>query len=281
MTVYIFPGQGSQFKGMGGELFDKFPEITATANKILGYSVKELCLEDPLNQLHQTCYTQPALYTVNTLFYLKKKQEEQSPPNFLAGHSLGEYNALLAAGVFDFTTGLKLVKKRGELMYQPKNGTMVAILGLKFDTIKIILKQNNFSRITVANHNSHTQTVLSGSKDDIERSKSVFEQANAVVVPLQVSGAFHSPCMMSVQEQFELFLKEFRFASPKIPIFSNYTAKPYTDVDIARNLAQQIIHTVRWTETVEYLLAQGETEFEEIGPGIVLSGLIQRIQNGQ
>ena len=281
MTTYLFTGQGSQFKGMGNELFAKFPELITKADDILGYSIQTLCLGDPQKHLQQTCYTQPALYIVNALTYFKKRQEIEKNPSFVAGHSLGEYNALLAAEVFDFETGLKLVKKRGELMNQAIDGSMAAILGLKLDEIKMILEKNQFARIAVANHNSHTQIVISGPKTDIEQSQSIFEQANAVFIPLQVSGAFHSPYMRFAQEHFEDFLKEFQFVPPKIPVLSNYTAIPYTYKDISNNLAQQITHTVRWTETIEYLRTNGEKEFEEIGPGTVLSGLMQRIRNGQ
>jgi malonyl CoA-acyl carrier protein transacylase len=282
MSVYIFPGQGSQIKGMGGNLFSEFPELTAKANSILGYPIQTLCLEDPQQQLNQTCYTQPALYIVNALTYFKRRQESENHPSFLAGHSLGEYNALLAADVFDFETGLKLVKKRGELMHQVTNGAMAAVIGLKADSIKTALAQHDLESVAIANDNSYTQIVISGQKENIERAQEACEQAGAMmVVPLKVSGAFHSPYMRPVQEQFEVFLKEFQFAAPKIPVIANYTARPYSTVDISKNLVQQITHSVRWTETINYLLAQGKTEFEEIGPGKVLTGLVQRIKNGQ
>lgn len=281
MATYLFPGQGSQFKGMGNGLFAEFPEITAKADEILGYSIQTLCLENPQNQLHQTSYTQPALYTVNALIYLKKMQENGGAPNFLAGHSLGEYNALFAAGIFDFETGLKLVKRRGELMQQATGGAMAAILGLKLDVLREIIEQNGLNHIAIANHNSYTQVVISGLKEAIERTQNIFEKANAIFVPLQVSGAFHSPYMHFAQEQFEIFLQKFHFNSPKVPILSNYTARPYNYDEIVKNLAQQITHTVRWVETVEFLKKQEESEFEELGPGNTLSGLIQRIQNGQ
>jgi malonyl CoA-acyl carrier protein transacylase len=282
MSVYIFPGQGSQIKGMGRGLFSEFPELTAKANSILGYSIQTLCLEDPQQQLNQTYYTQPALYTVNALTCLKKAQETKITPKFLAGHSLGEYNALLTAGVFDFETGLKLVKERGKLMHQVTNGAMAAVIGLKVDSIKMILEQHNLTSIAIANDNSHTQIVISGQKEDIERAQRLCEQAGALmVIPLKVSGAFHSPHMRPVQEQFEGFLKKFRFSPPTIPVIANYTARPYAANDICANLVQQITHSVRWTESIDYLLGQGETEFEEMGPGTVLTGLVQRIKNGK
>lgn len=282
MTTYVFPGQGSQIKGMGSGLFSEFSELTEKANAILGYSIQTLCLEDPHQHLTQTQYTQPALYIVNALTYFKKIQEKRKPPRFVAGHSLGEYNALLAASVFDFETGLKLVQKRGELMSQAREGAMAAIIGLKADLIKTILDQHGLTNVAIANDNSYTQLVISGSKEDIHEAQGLCEQAGAVlVIPLKVSGAFHSPYMRPAQEQFEHFLEGFQFTSPSCPVISNYTARPYETTEISRTLAQQITHPVRWTESISYILAQGETEFEEVGPGAVLSGLIRRITNGQ
>jgi malonyl CoA-acyl carrier protein transacylase len=281
MATYIFPGQGSQVKGMGGDLFTEFPEYTAQADKILGYSVRALCLEDLEQQLNQTQFTQPALYVVNALTALKKTSPEKKI-NYAAGHSLGEYNALLAAGVFDFETGLKLVKKRGELMSQASGGAMAAIIGLNTDAIKTVLTEQNLNHIAIANYNSHTQTVISGQKSDIEHALPIFEKSGAkMVIPLKVSGAFHSPHMRAAQTEFAMFLKEFHFSPPKFPVIANATAEPYPATQMDELLAKQITHSVRWTETIDYLLAQGETEFEECGPGTVLTGLIKRIKNGQ
>ena len=282
MTTYIFPGQGSQFKGMGNSLFAEFPEFTEKATSILGYSIETLCLEDPHHQLTQTQYTQPALYVINALTYFKKAQETGKSPDFVAGHSLGEYNALLAAGVFDFETGLKLVKKRGELMSQASGGAMAAVLGLKADKVKDVLGQDPSLNVTIANDNSHTQVVLSGLKDDVGKAQELFEQeGTAMVIPLNVSGAFHSPYMRPAQEQFERFAEEFQFRSPSMPVIANFTAKAYEANDIACTLTQQITHPVRWRESISYILGHGETEFEEVGPGNVLTGLVQRIRNGQ
>jgi len=157
MTVFIFPGQGSQIKGMGGTLFNQFKDFTDQANTILGYSIQTLCLEDPQQQLKQTQYTQPALYIVNALTYFKKIQETGQKPTYVAGHSLGEYNALLAAGVFDFETGLKLVKKRGEFMSQVGEGAMASVSGLTADAIYIILSQYGLTNVVIANSLHCTQ----------------------------------------------------------------------------------------------------------------------------
>jgi malonyl CoA-acyl carrier protein transacylase len=282
MTTYIFPGQGSQFKGMGKGLFAAFPEFIEKANDILGYSIETLCLEDPHQQLTQTQYTQPALYVVNALTYFKKIRNEGKKPNFAAGHSLGEYNALLAADVFDFEAGLKLVKKRGELMSQASGGAMAAILGLNADQIRNVLEQNSHLNVTIANDNAHTQVVISGLKADVEKAQELFEQAGAaMVIPLNVSGAFHSPYMRPAQEQFESFVEEFQFSSPSIPVIANFTARAYDANNISHTLTQQITNPVLWTESISYILEQRETAFEEIGPGNVLTGLVQRIRNGQ
>lgn len=282
MPAYIFPGQGSQAIGMGRELFSQFPEVTAKADEILGYSITTLCVEDPHQRLNQTQYTQPALYTVNALFYLNKLRQVGKLPSFVAGHSLGEYNALLAAGVFDFGTGLKLVKKRGELMSQASDGAMAAVIGLDAETIESILKQQDLLDVAIANHNSSMQIVISGKASDISKAQPLLEKGGALmVVRLKVSGAFHSPYMHPAQEQFETYLKDFHFSPPKIPVIANCTASPYQHSDISKNLAAQIAQPVRWVETIHHLLAQNVVEFEEIGPGKVLTGLITRIKNGQ
>lgn len=282
MSTYIFPGQGSQFKGMGTDLFAKFPVLVKKADDILKYSIESLCLEDPQQQLNLTQFTQPALYIINALTYYSQLQEGGQKPNFVAGHSLGEYNALLAADVFDFETGLKLVKKRGELMSQASGGGMLAVIGLEADDLKTSLIQNGLINISIANYNSYTQIVVSGQGSDIALAQPLLEQAGAVmVIPLKVSGAFHSTYMQAAQVQFEAFLKDFDFSSPNIPVIANTTAEHYLTTDIHRNLIQQITQPVRWTETISYLLAQGETDFKEVGPGAVLSGLVRRIKNGK
>lgn len=276
MFAYVFPGQGSQMRGMGGDLFDEFSELVKSAETILGYSLKTLCLEDPEQKLNQTQYTQPALYTVNALMYFKKIKETQQKPDFVAGHSLGEYNALLAAEVFDYVTGLKLVKKRGELMSLASGGSMAAIIGLKINEIQDILRENQLSNITIANYNTYTQFVISGTQNEIEQAKSHFK--NAKYIPLKVSGAFHSPLMSSAQKEFAEFLKQFEFATPVIPVLSNLNADIYHPAVIKHNLINQITHSVKWTSIIEYLLKKNNLQIQEIGPGNVLSRLIQQIQ---
>lgn len=283
MTVYVFPGQGSQKVGMGQDLFDSFPRLTQEANDVLGYDIKILCLDDPAKQLNQTQFTQPALYVVNALSFLKQLDETDLTPNYVAGHSLGEYNALFAAKVFDFATGLKLVQKRGELMSQATMGGMAAILGLSQTQVEEVLQQPSCQSINIANYNSNLQFVISGPKSDIEQSMSLFEQAGAsMVIPLNVSGAFHSPLMATAREQFSQFLQEFKFNSPSIPVIANTTARSYEGSDdVSCQLAAQITSSVQWTAIINYLVQLGETEFVEVGPGKVLTGLIRRIRNQQ
>ena len=279
MLAYVFPGQGSQMKGMGEGLFDEYPELTAKADVILGYSIKELCLEDPNNQLTQTQYTQPALYVVNALTYLKKVQDTETKPDYVAGHSLGEYNALFAAGAFDFETGLKLVKKRGELMSQASGGSMAAVLGLTEQKITEVLKENGIENIGIANFNSPSQIVISGLKEDIDRAGPLFEAAGArAYIPLKVSAAFHSRFMQEVKEEFAEFVEGFKFSELPIPVISNVHARPYQNSLIKENLVEQITSSVKWTESVCYLTGKGVTEFEEVGPGNVLKGLLSKIQ---
>jgi len=282
MTTYIFPGQGSQMKGMGSELFPVFPELIQIADNLLGYSMVDLCLNNPNGQLNQTDYTQPALYVVNALSYLSAKKESTVKPSYLAGHSLGEYNALFASGVFDFETGLKLVQKRGALMSEAIGGSMAAVIGLKESVVDAILRENNLSDITIANYNSYSQMVITGPKDVVTNAKTIFIEAGAkLFIPLKVSGAFHSPYMQSAQQQFKEYISHFKFAPATIPVIANVNARPYETHEIASLLADQMTHSVKWTQTIEYLMTQGETHFEEVGPGTVLTGLVSRIQKGQ
>ncbi|MEW6735275.1 MAG: ACP S-malonyltransferase [Acidobacteriota bacterium] len=277
--IYIFPGQGSQRLGMGKALFKKFPKLVNQADIQLGYSIEELCLEDPHKNLHQTQFTQPALYVVNALNYLEKVEETGTPPDFVAGHSLGEYNALFAAGVFDFLTGLKLIQKRGQLMDEVSGSAMAAVIGLTEEKIQEIIVENSLSGIDIANLNDYTQTVIAGSEEEIQAAQDLFRRAGAKYVRLKVSAAFHSRHMKSVQEKFAKFLIDFSFQSPKIPVIANVTALPYQPNKIVENLTDQIVTSVRWVECVEYLLQQSEPKFIEVGPGQVLTELVNKIRS--
>ena len=276
--VYVFPGQGSQRKGMGAQLFDAFPELTAQADTILGYSIKELCLNGPDQQLRDTRYTQPALFVVNALTYLDKLRQDPATPAYVAGHSLGEYNALCAAGVFDFATGVQLVRKRGELMSQAPSGTMAAVLNCQEATVQRILREHRLERIDVANFNTPSQLVLAGLRDDILKAQPLFDFDDVKYIPLNVGAAFHSRYMQPAMEEFGRFLQDFSFMPPNIPVISNVHARPYRPEQLKTNLAEQICRPVRWTESIRYLMSKGAQTFEELGPGNVLTRLITEIQ---
>jgi len=280
MTTFVFPGQGSQIKGMGKELFEQFPELVSQADKVLGYSITQLCLDDADNQLRNTEYTQPALYVVSALTWFERRRGLTKLPDYVAGHSLGEYNALLAAGVFDFETGLRIVKQRGELMGRIKNGSMAAIIGLSANKINEILRCKELadSNIDIANYNSPSQTVIAGLSNDINQARAIFESANATFFPLPVSAAFHSRYMQSAQQLFKQFLNGFDFDKLTIPVIANFSAQPYLDEEIKQNLAKHFSNPVKWTDSISYLIAQGETDFVEIGPGKVLTKFIEQIK---
>jgi trans-AT polyketide synthase/acyltransferase/oxidoreductase domain-containing protein len=264
---------------MGEGLFARYPEITATADEILGYSVAELCLEDPEGRLHQTQYTQPALYTVNALTYRSRCDRGAPPPDFVAGHSLGEYNALLAAEVFDFAAGLRLVKRRGELMSGASGGGMAAVLGCEWEKAEEILRRHGLMGLDVANYNTPTQVVLSGPADEIARAEALLVAAGATYIPLKnVSAAFHSRSMEALVDPLGEALDGVVFRSPKIPVISNASARPYAADGVKENLQLQIRQPVRWTESIQYLLSLGVEDFEEVGPGEVLTKLIRSIR---
>lgn len=276
--TYIFPGQGSQVKGMGADLFGHFPELVKKADEILGYSIAELCVNDPERKLNQTQYTQPALFVVNALSYLKKIETTGKEPDYLAGHSLGEYNALQAAGVITFEGGLEMVKKRGELMSQAKNGGMAAILNTPEDTIREVLKEAKLTTIDIANLNSPNQIVVSGLQKDLNKSQPHFEKAGAVFIPLNTSGAFHSRYMKPAGDEFREFIQQITFSAPKITVIANVTGQPYTAENVRENLASQLSSCVKWVDSITYLLSQGEMEFEELGVGDVLTKLVAAIK---
>jgi len=215
---------------------------------------------------------------VNALTYLAKLDKTGEKPDFVAGHSLGEYNALLAANAFDFPTGLKLVRKRGELMAGVAGGAMAALIGVRPERISEILYNFAFDTVDVANYNEPLQTVISGPAGDVQDVSAVFKELGADVFPLNVSAAFHSRCMKDVESAFLGFLGQFNFQPLTIPVISNYRARPYPQEGLKQTLANQISNPVRWTESIEFLLQQPNPQFEEIGPGAVLTNMIRKIQ---
>ncbi|QQP96973.1 ACP S-malonyltransferase [Lysobacter enzymogenes] len=283
MKTYMFPGQGSQSKGMGEALFERFKERTAQADEVLGYSIRELCVDDPRGELGNTRFTQPALYVVNALSYYARVEDSGETPDFVAGHSLGEFDALLAAGCFDFQTGLKLVKKRGELMSQVSGGAMAAVMNASREEIERILADNGLGNIDLANYNTPSQIVISGDADEIAKAEPLLRQGRVRFYPLATSGAFHSRFMRGSKDKFAKFLKGFKFDEPKVPVIANVTAREYEGKKIAETLANQIASTVRWSDSVQYLLALAaergqEMEFVELGHGDVLTRLVHTIK---
>jgi trans-AT polyketide synthase/acyltransferase/oxidoreductase domain-containing protein len=265
---------------MGAGLFDRYADWTAAADEVLGYSIRELCLDDSEGRLGLTAFTQPALFVVNAMSYRARQDEGKPVPDYAAGHSLGEYNALLAAGVFDFASGMRMVHRRGQLMAEVGGGGMMAVLGLDPEAIARVLSDSEAGRaVDVANFNSFDQTVIAGPKPALEAVKAPLEQAGAVkVILLNVSAPFHSRYMRDVEREFTGFLESFAFAPPAIPVISNVTGEPYDRSALRETLARQIGHSVRWLDSVRYLLRQGVTEFEEVGPGSVLKKLVAQIR---
>jgi malonyl CoA-acyl carrier protein transacylase len=286
MAVAMFPGQGSQRVGMGGRLFDEVDEFAAVESEVdelLGYSVRQLCADGLPATLGETRITQPCLYVVNALHYYKVLSTGWRP-RLLAGHSLGEYNALHAGGAFDFLTGLRLVKKRGELMGQARGGGMAAVLGLAPELIAAVLQDEGLNELDIANFNSPAQTVVSGPSATIARAAPCFERAGArMVIPLPVSAAFHSRTMQPAADEFADFLAGMPIQNPALPVISNVTARPYeadrAGADVREMLVRQMVSPVRWSASVWYLVGRAgvDADFREIGPGDVLSKLFRQI----
>jgi trans-AT polyketide synthase, acyltransferase and oxidoreductase domains len=273
----LFPGQGAQTKGMGRELFAGFPEQTNLASQLLGYSIERLCLEDPDGLLDQTRYTQPAIYVVNALGYWQQlRADPESKPAFLMGHSIGEYNALLAAGVFDFEAGLRLVVKRGELMGAIAGGGMAAVLGTSAERVRGILDHSALEDVDLANYNTPAQTVISGPAAAIERAVGALAGERIQAVRLRVSGAFHSRYMRDAQTAFADYARAFTFSAPGIPVIANATGRPYEPDRILETLCAQITSPVRWSDSVSYVLSHGEVEFVEIG-SVFLRSMVREI----
>jgi trans-AT polyketide synthase/acyltransferase/oxidoreductase domain-containing protein len=277
--VLLFPGQGSQRPRMGEGLFERFPDLVREADRCLGYSIEALCLRDPEGVLNRTEYTQPALYVVSVLQYLASRATRKAAPVFVAGHSLGEYCALFAAGAFDFVTGLMIVKKRGELMSRAPKGAMAAVINLDHDRVRQIVSDLPFRNIDIANINSRRQCVLSGLYDELTAPavQGAFVKEGAAFIPLNVSAAFHSRLMLGVQEEFGTFLAGITFGKLEIPVVANYTARPYPTTDYAQYLKLQIANPVKWYESISWLAGQGFLNFTAVGPGNVLTKLNEKI----
>ncbi len=286
-TAYVFPGQGAQRVGMGLDLYQEYPlarNAFDEADATLGFPLSHLCFEGPEEELKRTDNVQPAIL-VTSIACLRAAQlainEDLPSPTFVAGHSLGEYTALVAANVLSLRDAVNLVRERGRLMYeagQKNPGGMLAIIGLNTEVIKDICLHSN---CTISNINCPGQIVISGAIDTLDAASKLARMKGARrLVPLKVSGAFHSTLMEPITEEFGEVMLNFTFYPPNIPIISNVTAQPLTDVDsIREELLQQLRHCIRWQPSVEYMIGNGVNSFYEIGPGRVLSGLIKRINS--
>jgi [acyl-carrier-protein] S-malonyltransferase len=288
MNALLFSGQGSQYVGMIKGLADAFAsaqERIKQADDILGFSLSTICYQGPAEILKETRYTQPALFVHEAIVMelLRDTLEFEA----VAGHSLGEYSALYAAGVIGFEDALKLVALRGELMFragEQNPGTMLAIIGLADDVVNDICNKlnGNGGVIVAANYNSPGQVVVSGSADFLRHHISTFKEAGArMVTELPVSGAFHSPLLESAKQRLAEAIHATHFNNSSINVYCNISAKPEKSADTLRtSLIEQLISPVRWTETMTNMQSAGITNFIEIGPGKVLQGLVKRSLSG-
>jgi len=268
VKAFLFPGQGSQRKGMGNELFSRYPDYMKIADEVLGYSIAQLCQEDPDNQLNQTAYTQPAIFVVSVLNYLELVNQE-GEPEMAAGHSIGEYSALFAAKAMDFATGLRIVKKRAELMSAVRGGGLAAVIGLELNEVKERVIASGLPSIEIANFNSPTQIVVGAPIETLQQFVTYNQGQSGRIVMLRVSGAFHTSQMREVQAEFLEFLNTVTFAPPRFPVISNYTAGPHEPGTIANCLACHVANPVRWIECIEYMVQSGVDIFTEVGSSIL------------
>ena len=278
MNGLLFPGQGSQTVGMGQELYEKLPSAKAildSANVILGYDLKKLMFEGPQEQLTDTRYAQPAIYTCSAM-YLAKARADGMEYEYAAGHSLGEYDALLAAGVFDFETGLKLVAARGEAMSRMNGkGTMAAVLGLTEEELQPLMQPG----VVMANLNSKTQIVVSGEEEGIDKIGELLAAREDIKFKkLRVSAAFHSPQMTEAAAEMTAIIQNTAFHEPTCHVISNVTGSPTRDVaELKANLIAQITGQVRWYDTIMAMKAAGVTMLYEVGYGDVLKKMNKTI----
>lgn len=282
MKAYVFPGQGAQFIGMGADLYEQSAEakkLFDKANEVLGFNITEIMFNGTEEQLKETKVTQPAIFLHSTI--LAKVLGDVFQPAMVAGHSLGEFSALVASGVIDFEDGLKLVAKRANAMQEAcekEPSTMAAILGLEDNVVEELCEKVD-GVVVAANYNCPGQLVISGSVDGVEKACELATEAGAKrALVLQVGGAFHSPLMESAREELAKAIESTDFKQGICPIYQNVTAKGTIDVnEIKKNLIDQLTAPVRWTQTMQQMIADGCDEVVEVGPGKVLQGLFKKI----
>jgi len=283
MKAYVFPGQGAQFVGMGKELYDNNPlakELFEKANEILGFRITDLMFEGTNDDLKQTKVTQPAIFLHSVI--LAKTLGDDFKPEMTAGHSLGEFSALVASGALSFEDGLTLVYKRAMAMQkacEANPSTMAAVLGLPDSTVEEICAGITDEVVVCANYNCPGQLVISGSMEGIDEACEKLTAAGAKrALKLNVGGAFHSPLMEPAREELAAAIEATTFTQPICPVYQNVNAQPSTDpVTIKANLVAQLTAPVRWTQSVQNMIADGATSFTELGPGNVLQGLVKKI----
>lgn len=282
MNAYVFPGQGAQFVGMGKDLYDnnaEARELFEKANEILGFRITDLMFEGTDEDLRQTAVTQPSIFLHSVL--LAKSLGEEFKPDMTAGHSLGEFSALVAAGALSFEDGLRLVSARAKAMQKAcelKPSTMAAVLALPDEKVEEICASVP-GVVVCANYNCPGQLVISGEIEAIDVACEKLLAAGAKrALKLKVGGAFHSPCMEPARAELAEAIANTKFSTPKCPVYQNVDAKPHTDPEeIKANLIAQLTAPVRWTQTVQNMIADGATTFIELGPGKVLQGLVAKI----
>lgn len=282
MKAFVFPGQGAQFVGMGKDLYDNSPlakELFEKANEILGFRITDLMFSGTDEDLRQTKVTQPAIFLHSVI--LSKVLGDDFKPEMVAGHSLGEFSALVANRALSFEDGLVLVSKRAIAMQKAceiEPSTMAAILGLDDDIVEKICSEID-GVVVPANYNSPGQLVISGSIDGINLACEKMKEAGAKrALPLKVGGAFHSPLMEPARLELAQAIESTNFSKPLCPIYQNVDANPYTDpLEIKKNLIAQLTSPVRWTQIMNNMIADGATNFTELGPGNVLQGLIKKV----
>ena len=285
MKVYMFPGQGSQFPGMAKELYDTNPtarEMFDRANEILGFDISDIMFNGTAEDLKQTKVTQPAVFLHSVIL---AKCSPDFKPDMVAGHSLGEFSALTAAGALDFEDGLRLVSIRAHAMQkacEANPGTMAAILALPTETVESLCAEVD-GVVVPANYNCEGQIVISGSVDAVSEASEKMKAAGAKrALILPVGGAFHSPLMQPAAEELAAGIESVEFKTPVCPVYQNVTALPTTDpAEIKKNLLAQLTAPVRWTQSVVNMVADGATSFTEAGPGKVLQGLVSKIAPNQ